>query len=86
MRSTGAPVVRPFIFRQAVGPIMRATFWTTGTISMRAFLLRLTRREEGATMIEYAFIGILISVAIFSVVASIGTSVNGLFLQVVNGF
>lgn len=49
---------------------------------MRA-LYRLIRRDEiAATAIEYAFIGLLISIAAFSVLVSIGTSISGVFSSV----
>ncbi|MBV8888600.1 MAG: Flp family type IVb pilin [Alphaproteobacteria bacterium] len=53
---------------------------------MRAALLRLLRRESGATAIEYALVAILISVAAFGVTQQIGTSVTGFFAQVANSF
>ena len=53
---------------------------------MRLALMRCLRSESGATVLEYAFIAILISVAIVSVVVQIGTQVNGMFQQVANGF
>ena len=53
---------------------------------MRTALLRLLRREGGATAIEYALVGVLISVAAFSVIVQTGTSVSGLFTQIANSF
>ncbi|HZT88745.1 MAG TPA: Flp family type IVb pilin [Stellaceae bacterium] len=53
---------------------------------MRAALVRLLRSSSGATILEYAFIGALISIVIVSVVAQIGTSVTDMFSQITNGF
>ena len=53
---------------------------------MRATLLRLLRRESGATVIEYAMVAILISVAAFSVTQSIGTSVSMFFSELGSSF
>jgi pilus assembly protein Flp/PilA len=44
--------------------------------------LRFARHEGGATAIEYAMIASGIGVAIAAAVTSLGTSVNGLFVNV----
>jgi pilus assembly protein Flp/PilA len=49
-------------------------------------LERLLRSESGATAIEYAFIGVLISIAVVTAVVQIGTSVSGMFQQISSGF
>jgi Flp pilus assembly pilin Flp len=49
---------------------------------MRA-LYRVIRGDEiAATAIEYAFVGLLISIAAFSVLVSIGNSISGVFSTV----
>ena len=50
-------------------------------------LRRTTKLDQsGATAIEYALIGVLISIAAFSVLVNVGTSVNNLFLKISNSF
>ena len=46
----------------------------------------LIKRQEGATALEYAFIAMLISIAIVGGVALIGGSVTGMFNNIVAGF
>ncbi|MBV9860061.1 MAG: Flp family type IVb pilin [Alphaproteobacteria bacterium] len=53
---------------------------------MSRTLLRLLRREGGATAIEYALVGVLISIAAFSVIMQTGSSVTGLFTHIANSF
>jgi Flp pilus assembly pilin Flp len=53
---------------------------------MHAALMRLLRSESGVTILEYAFIGALISIVIVTVCAQIGTSVTGMFQQITTGF
>ena len=53
---------------------------------MFATLSQLLRHESGATVIEYALVAILISVAAFSVTQSIGTSVSSFFGQLATSF
>ena len=47
---------------------------------------RFLRNDGGATAIEYAIIAGFLSIAIVTVVTSIGTSVNALFTSVQAGF
>ena len=42
--------------------------------------------KSGATAIEYAMIGVLISIAAFSVIVNVGTSVSNLFQQISTSF
>jgi Flp pilus assembly pilin Flp len=56
-------------------------------MNVRRFLRR-TRElgKSGATAIEYAVIGVLISIAAFSVMVNVGTSVTNLFQTISNSF
>ena len=47
---------------------------------------QLLRDEKGTTAIEYALIAGIICVAIAAAVTSIGSTVNGFFSAVVDGF
>ena len=49
---------------------------------MFALLAKLLRNEDGATAIEYAMVASLVSVAAFSLISMIGTSVSGSFESV----
>jgi Flp pilus assembly pilin Flp len=55
---------------------------------MRALsdLLRCCWREEGATVIEYAFIGVLISIAAVTAFNTIGTHLSTTFATVAASF
>jgi len=44
-----------------------------------AWLGAVFKDNAGATVIEYAMVAVLISVAAFSVIVSLGTSVSGMF-------
>jgi len=48
---------------------------------MRVLFRRLRRNEAGATVIEYAMIAILVSVASVFVIGQIGTTVSALFFE-----
>jgi pilus assembly protein Flp/PilA len=50
--------------------------------SIVAPVLRFVRDEDGATAIEYAMIASGVAVAIAAAVTGLGTSVNGLFVNV----
>ncbi len=54
--------------------------------SLTQRLRRFARNESGATAIEYALIAGCISIAIVTAVTSIGTTLNGTFTSVKNGF
>jgi pilus assembly protein Flp/PilA len=49
---------------------------------MFAMLAKLLRNEDGATAIEYAMVASLVSVAAFSLISMIGTSVSASFESV----
>ena len=53
---------------------------------MRSALLRILRATSGATVIEYAMIAVLISIAAFGLQQNIGSSVSGFFLCLANAF
>jgi pilus assembly protein Flp/PilA len=48
------------------------------------FVSRFMKDESGATAIEYGLIACLISVAIITVVTSIGTNLNNVFTSINN--
>ena len=51
---------------------------------MKNLVSRFVKCESGATAIEYGLIACLISVAIITVVTSIGTNLNNVFTSVNN--
>jgi len=53
---------------------------------MPAFLRKFARDESGATAIEYAIMGILVSVFIITAVGEVGTNLSSTFSQVGNAF
>jgi pilus assembly protein Flp/PilA len=57
----------------------------SGSAAMRS-LRKFFRVDSGATAIEYALIASGIAAAIIAVVMAIGTSVNGMYQSVANGF
>lgn len=57
----------------------------SGSVAMRS-LREFCRDDSGATAIEYALIASGIAAAIIAVVMAIGTSVNGMYQSVANGF
>ena len=46
---------------------------------MGTLLIRLAKDKSGATAIEYALIGVLISAAIIVAAAALGSKLNGLY-------
>jgi pilus assembly protein Flp/PilA len=50
--------------------------------AMFATLAKLLRNEDGATAIEYAMVASLVSIAAFSLISMIGTSVSASFESV----
>lgn len=52
---------------------------------MKSFFQNLRRNQKGATAIEYTLIAAGISVVIVGAIALIGTSVNNMFNNVING-
>lgn len=55
-------------------------------ITMRAFVIALSREERGATAIEYAFIASLISIAIYVAAVTVGSSLSTTFNTVAASF
>ena len=59
---------------------------------MRSLLERLLpqlewiRAQRGATVIEYAMVAFFISIAAFSIIVQVGTSVTGVFNTIANSF
>ena len=53
---------------------------------MRAFWRAVPLDRSGATAIEYAMVALLISIAAFSVLVQVGTSVQDLFTTINAGF
>jgi Flp pilus assembly pilin Flp len=53
---------------------------------MRSLVRRHRLDSAGATAIEYAMVAFFISIAAFSVLVTVGSSVSGLFQQVAAGF
>jgi Flp pilus assembly pilin Flp len=49
-------------------------------------LLESLRTERGATAIEYAMVALFISIAAFSIIVQVGTSVSNVFATVANSF
>jgi pilus assembly protein Flp/PilA len=64
-------------------PIMRPNHGTTGKgLAMTKLFARFMQNESGATAIEYGLIAAGISVAIITVVGSLGSSLNTTFTSV----
>lgn len=53
---------------------------------MRSLLQWIRARQRGATAIEYAMVAFFISIAAFSVIVQVGTSVSSVFSTVANSF
>ncbi len=53
---------------------------------MRHLLHRFIDDQAGVTSIEYAFIGVLISVVIVTAVTAVGSNVSAIFTSVQAGF
>ena len=53
---------------------------------MRTLVIRFLSSEDGATAIEYALIGSLISLSIIAGATGIGTKLQGVFSNVNTGF
>jgi Flp pilus assembly pilin Flp len=58
------------------------TRWPHVIRETRSFLLD----DGGATMVEYAFMVMLIAIVCFAAIASIGTKLNGIYNSVANDF
>jgi Flp pilus assembly pilin Flp len=57
-----------------------------GGILMRSHLQGQPLDDAGATAIEYAMVALFISIAAFSVLVSIGSSVSGVFQTITNSW
>ena len=44
------------------------------------------RDRRGVTMLEYAFVAVLVAVAAVAILATIGTTVSGMYSKVNSGF
>ena len=53
---------------------------------MRLTLKHISLDQGGATAIEYAMIAVLVSIAAFTAITTIGTDVSGLFSQIASSF
>lgn len=60
-------------------------FLVTQEIKIRDLIERVTNREEGQDMIEYALLAALISIVAIAVIVLIGPFLKSLFNDVVNG-
>ena len=56
--------------------------YTDLELRVREFVSKVTRREEGATAVEYGLMVALIAVVIIGAVAVIGTNLSGTFTEV----
>jgi Flp pilus assembly pilin Flp len=57
-----------------------------GVVPMLGIFRSLIINDDGVTAIEYAFVASLISIAVASGVATVGTSVSTMFAKVAAGF
>lgn len=53
---------------------------------MRLPFKDIRRRRDGATVIEYAMVAFFISIAAFSVLVTVGSSVTGIFSTIASSF
>jgi pilus assembly protein Flp/PilA len=60
------------------------TFLMTQQLRMQALIARLSEREEGQDMIEYALLAALISIVAIAIIVLIGPYLKDLFQDVVN--
>ena len=61
------------------------TAYTNVQLLFADVMERLTNREEGQDMIEYALLAALISIVAIAVILLIGPQLNSIFQTVVNG-
>lgn len=61
------------------------TYLMTQQYKLQELIERLTTREEGQDMIEYALLAALISIVAIAVIILIGPKLTGIFGNVVNG-
>jgi pilus assembly protein Flp/PilA len=57
---------------------------TAGQLKLRELVERLTNREEGQDMIEYALLAALISIVAIAIIILVGPYLKDLFQDVVN--
>ncbi len=57
---------------------------TAGQLKLREMVERLTNREEGQDMVEYALLAALISIVAIAIIVLIGPFLKDLFQDVVN--
>jgi pilus assembly protein Flp/PilA len=57
---------------------------TSGQLKLREMVERLTNREEGQDMVEYALLAALISIVAIAIIVLIGPYLKDLFQDVVN--
>ena len=60
-------------------------FMVAQQIRLQSVLDRLSRREEGQDMIEYALLAALISIVAIAIIVLIGPVLKSIFQDVVNG-
>ena len=60
------------------------TFLVTQQLKLQALIARMTEREEGQDMIEYALLAALISIVAIAIIVLIGPYLKDLFQDVVN--
>jgi Flp pilus assembly pilin Flp len=53
---------------------------------MRSALYRIWLDRAGAAAVEYAMVALIISIAAFAAIVTIGTDVTGLFTKIASGF
>jgi Flp pilus assembly pilin Flp len=53
---------------------------------MRSALHRIWLDRAGAAAVEYAMVALIISIAAFAAIVTIGTDVTGLFTKIASGF
>ena len=60
------------------------TFLVTQQLKLQTLIARMTEREEGQDMIEYALLAALISIVAIAIIVLIGPYLKDLFQDVVN--
>jgi pilus assembly protein Flp/PilA len=58
---------------------------TTAQLKLRELVERLTNKEEGQDMVEYALLAALISIVAIAIIVLIGPYLQDLFQDIVNG-
>jgi pilus assembly protein Flp/PilA len=60
-------------------------FLVTQQLKVQEMIARLTTREEGQDMVEYALLAALISIVAIAIIILVGPYLKNLFQDVVNG-